>query len=146
MEKDYCNKNQNLEKLSPLRTRVTSIVSETLENGGMFCESGIRIKGEIEMFIQRNRNLLPDFLPVGSNFRLNSETVMFERVEQVTTGVPSSLPGGWFELKPHQVVNLAVDLIQDQKKLYGKWFSYSGLILNSIEHNLRIEKKKNTFF
>lgn len=137
MENEKRN-NKGFEGIEPLRAIVTTIVRESLEQGNIFQDSGIRIKGVIDMFISCRRDQLPDYLTVGPSFRLNTQTVMLERAESIKKAVPSSIQG-WFELKPQQVVNLAEDLLCNQEKLYKIWFSHSGLILNSIEHSLKRE-------
>ncbi len=143
MERENCN-SEPKNVMSPLRMMVSQIVRQTYEEGNPFQESGVHIKGEIDTFISCHRSMLPQYLPVGPNYRLNSETVMLERVESQKKAVVSSTLG-WFELKPQQVINLVKDFEKEQQKLYEVWFTHSGIILNSIERNLTIDKTKKTF-
>lgn len=143
MERDNYNNEQKY-GISPLRMTVSQIVSQTYEEGSPFQESGMRIKAEFDMFISCHRDMLPQYLPVGPNYRLNSETIMLERVEYQKKAVASS-PAGWFELKPQHVVNLLEDIEKEQQKLYEMWFTHCGVILNSIENSLNRIKQKNTF-
>lgn len=135
MERENCN-NELTNVMSPLRMTVSQIVSQTYEEGNPFQESGVRIKGEIDTFVSCHRSMLPQYLPVGPNYRLNSETIILERVEHQKKAVASSAPG-WFELKPQHVVNLVEGFEKEQQKLYEIWFTHSGVILNSIENNLK---------